>query len=389
MNQRGFRHRWTLGLAALIATALTATACGAGSQASPSAAVSGSGSPSLASPTTSDLVAVADKAQPAVVKIVVATCDQSGTGSGFFIDATHVLTAGHVVADSKSIALTSGNSRYVGNVVGYNSRADVAMIEIRQGRFAGTPLTLANDDPRVGDAIVAIGFPLGEALTSTRGHVTGTGERVRIEDGVRRGRLIKTDSLVSPGNSGGPLVGLDGRAYGVVHAGDTYDTEFGWAVSPVVAADFARAWLNQPQSYESPNCSGGGGGWVDSGPSEPPDQQGGVKPDSWPSYQYAGPAAYNVCLQASYPITEGLRAPSSPPSGSSKYWTITSVQAALRALNYGSPRGVVVDGKYGPRSAAAVRSFQSRKGLTVDGLVGPQTWGELHRTVGLWSGLCG
>lgn len=114
----------------------------------------------------------------------------------------------------------------------------------------------------------------------------------------------------------------------------------------------------------------------------------GAAPQDWPSYQYAGPAEYDVCDQSSYPLSDGLSSATSPAYGSPEYWTVVSLQAGLHSLKYGSGSGVVVDGMYGPQTAAAVRSFQTNKGLTVDGLVGPQTWGSLHQWVNNYPGIC-
>ena len=61
---------------------------------------------------------------------------------------------------------------------------------------------------------------------------------------------------------------------------------------------------------------------------------------------------------------------------------VRSVQAVLQRIGITDAAGrqVVVDGSYGPQTAAAVKRFQKRKGLTVDGKVGPQTWRKLSRS---------
>ena len=61
---------------------------------------------------------------------------------------------------------------------------------------------------------------------------------------------------------------------------------------------------------------------------------------------------------------------------------VRSVQAVLQRIGIKDSAGreVIVDGSYGPRTAAAVKRFQMRKGLTVDGKVGPQTWKKLSRS---------
>lgn len=345
-----------------------------------------------ASPTSSTeaLLAAAHAAEPAVSKIDVRTCDDRGSGSGFFIDGSHLVTAAHVVDSALTIDVGLGSRTVAAEVIGYNARADVAMLQLVGTTYDGTPLTLSEEDPKVGAPIAAIGYPGGESLTSTRGTVTDVNQSVEVQDGVRRGRLVKTDALVSPGNSGGPLVGTDGKVYGVVHAGGIYDTEYGWAVSPVVASDFVRAWQAQPQSYAAPSCGSSDPGWDDSGPTEAPQPSsgGGAAPVSWPAYEYVGPSAYDVCQTSTYPLSRGLSTATSSPAGTPQDWSVQSLQAGLRALNYGSPKPVVVDGDFGPQTARAVRSFQARKGLVVDGLVGQQTWGALYDALHAYTDIC-
>ena len=188
--------------------------------------------------------------------------------------------------------------------------------------------------------------------------------------------MVKTDALVSPGNSGGPLIGIDGRVDGVVHAGDRYDTEYGWAVSPVVASDFARAWLKQPKRFSAPSCSSPGDGWLDSGPAT---ESAG--------YAFVGPPKYDACINPAYPIDSGLSVKTRSPAGSAADWTVRSVQTGLRALGYGLS-DVVVDGDYGPKTASAVGAFQRAEGLGVDGVVGQQTWDALHRSLKELPGAC-
>jgi len=113
-----------------------------------------------------------------------------------------------------------------------------------------------------------------------------------------------------------------------------------------------------------------------------------VRPASWPTYAYYGPSSYDVCQQNSYPLSIQLASPFSPPADSAEYWTVMSAQAALRSLNYGSPTPITADGQDGPRTTAAVVSFQARKGYVTDGVIGPQTWAGLNSWVHEWQGTC-
>ena len=148
--------------------------------------------------------------QAGVVQIVTA----SGSGSGFIIDASGlVITNEHVVGSNSGVSvwLTNGRS-YGGEVLERNVTADLALVRIPGGAgFQPIPMALTGS-ARVGDEVLALGFPLadriGSNLTVTRGIISST----RMVNGVN---LLQTDAAINPGNSGGPLVNIDGKVIGV------------------------------------------------------------------------------------------------------------------------------------------------------------------------------
>lgn len=120
----------------------------------------------------------------------------------------------------------------------------------------------------------------------------------------------------------------------------------------------------------------------------PPAPRSVADPAGWPPYEYYGPTGYDVCATSSYPLPSLLRAGSQPAPGTAEYETLTSAQAGLRALNYGEPGPIPVDGDFGAMTEAAARSFQRNKGLTVDGTIGPETWAALHEWLNSYAGIC-
>jgi len=80
-----------------------------------------------------------------------------------------------------------------------------------------------------------------------------------------------------------------------------------------------------------------------SGPTESsspvPVDPGESRPAGWPPYEYAGPAAFDVCAVSDFPLAAPLVTPTNPAPGTAEYWAVMSAQAALRALNYGKPTG--------------------------------------------------
>lgn len=112
----------------------------------------------------------------------------------------------HVVNQSAALSLTAGENGAGGTtsgvVVGIDSSTDVALVRVNRP-ISGHVFTLATAAPRVGQEVAAIGFPVGDPMTFTRGTVSGLDRTITLENVLRSG-LIETDAAVNPGNSGGP-----------------------------------------------------------------------------------------------------------------------------------------------------------------------------------------
>ena len=168
------------------------------------------GADDLSNESKSSLADLIERIQGSVVQIDVG----GGSGSGFIISADGtVVTNEHVVGSARSVTvwLTDGR-RFSGDVLERNSSADLAVVQIdSNGSFdyiaVGDP-----DKARVGDEVLALGFPLadriGSDLTVTRGIISSTREVSGVD-------LFQTDAAINPGNSGGPLVNMDGAVIGV------------------------------------------------------------------------------------------------------------------------------------------------------------------------------
>jgi S1-C subfamily serine protease len=134
-----------------------------------------------------------------------------GVGSGFFLNEEGlVLTAAHVVNEPKLKVRLASGKRYDASIVRVSPAADVALLRVQE--LTGTPcLRLAEHEPAIGADLYAIGAPGGQnhSFSLTRGIVSG----MRTVRGYAR---VQTDTPVSPGNSGGPLLGTDGRVQAVV-----------------------------------------------------------------------------------------------------------------------------------------------------------------------------
>ena len=143
-------------------------------------------------------------------------------GSGFVYDKQgHIVTNGHVVGDAKVVDVTfvDGN-RYTANVMAKDIDSDIAILQIskpQQLLSSLKPLLLGDSSKMdVGDAVIAIGNPFGLSDTMTTGIVSGIGRSLPISlGGFTIPNVIQTDAPVNPGNSGGPLLNMQGEMIGM------------------------------------------------------------------------------------------------------------------------------------------------------------------------------
>ena len=172
------------------------------------------------------VVAVYELTGPAVVNITSVSyaydffmrpVPQEGTGSGFIYDAqSHIVTNYHVVENAEELSVTLADGRvYPATVVGVDPSNDLAVISIETDDLP-EPITLGDsDDLRVGQFVVAIGNPFGQAGTLTVGVISALGRIIASPDDRFIGEAIQTDAAINPGNSGGPLLDLQGRVIGI------------------------------------------------------------------------------------------------------------------------------------------------------------------------------
>ena len=136
-------------------------------------------------------------------------------GSGFIVDKSgYILTNAHVVEDSSRITvrLQSGEE-FIAKVIGADEETDLAVVKIDAGRDLPVIKLADSDKARVGDWVLAIGSPFGLAQTVTAGIISQV-QRVTPYATVFQ-KFIQTDAAINRGNSGGPLVNMDGEVIGI------------------------------------------------------------------------------------------------------------------------------------------------------------------------------
>lgn len=170
---------------------------------------------------------IAARVLPAVVSIEVRLGQGGDSGSGIVIDkAGYILTNNHVVsmATDSAAQLTvvfddGAGTRAAARIVGRDPATDLAVLKV-DGVSGLTVATLGDSDElAVGDAVIAIGSPLGLSGTVTTGIISALHRAVRLGGaGTDTNAVIdavQTDASINPGNSGGPLVDATGAVIGV------------------------------------------------------------------------------------------------------------------------------------------------------------------------------
>jgi S1-C subfamily serine protease len=230
-----FRKRPRSTLAAAIAAsalvgagggAATYAALGAG-ESTPAARTVTVGSAAPVADVSGDL-SVAElykRSAASVVEITVASGGEGSfggqgqsQGSGFVYDEQgHVITNQHVVADARSATVKlSDGSTHGATVVGTDPSTDLAVLKVDAPASVLQPLELADSEElEVGDGVVAIGSPYGLEQTVTAGIVSALHRQITAPNDFSINDAIQTDAAINHGNSGGPLLDLEGRVVGV------------------------------------------------------------------------------------------------------------------------------------------------------------------------------
>lgn len=182
---------------------------------------SGSGSVKAKSGTAVDWTAVAKEVSDSVVAIDVATSDGEAKGSGVVIsDKGYIATNNHVISGAQQIQVTlASGAVYSAKVVGTDTTTDLAVIkldnppsDLKVAEFADS------DNLAVGEAVMAIGNPLGYDDTATTGIVSALNRPVTVTDDDNNAivtNAVQIDAAINPGNSGGPTFNAAGQVIGI------------------------------------------------------------------------------------------------------------------------------------------------------------------------------
>jgi serine protease Do len=139
--------------------------------------------------------------------------DGVGLGSGFVIDgAGYIVTNNHVVDNADEVQVRLWDDRELeAEVVGADPQTDLALLKVEVAGLPELPLG-DSDGVRVGEDVIAVGNPFGLGGTVTRGIVSAMSRDINAGPYVD---FIQTDAAINRGNSGGPLLNMEGEVIGV------------------------------------------------------------------------------------------------------------------------------------------------------------------------------
>jgi S1-C subfamily serine protease len=229
----------------------------------------------------SSLSSMIEEVVPSVVNVQVTSfafdpltggSEAKGEGSGVVIDRNGIiLTNNHVISGAVkvNVVFNDGHDQMEGRVIGSDPKRDIAVVKVNADDLS--PITMGHsDEMKLGDTVVALGFPLGlgSGPTVTQGIVSGLDRTIRVprENGdiEKLLGLLQTDAAINPGNSGGALVDSQGHLVGIntaaAQASSAENVGFAIAIDgalPIVkdilsAPATKKAWLGvQLYSIES------------------------------------------------------------------------------------------------------------------------------------------
>lgn len=192
------------------------------------------GSTSANEQSTSPYTRVYRATIPSVVLVRTYANGPTGLGSGFSYGDGFVVTNQHVVAGASTVRVQFREGEWrVADVVGTDIYSDLAVLGVKNRPAHAEPLSFSRSEPPVGTRVVAIGAPFDLGGSVSAGIISGQDRALPAANGFTIPDAVQTDAAVNPGNSGGPLVTLDGDVAGVVNAGA--GDSIGFAISAALA----------------------------------------------------------------------------------------------------------------------------------------------------------
>ena len=187
---------------------------------------------------------VVESTEPSVVKIraIAPSCQKVLEGSGFVLSPDRVMTNAHVVAGANSVTVEASGNPYDATVVSYDPTVDIAILSVPN--LPSGPLAFANTPVTSGTQAVVMGYPGGGGFMATPARIRElielSGPDIYRSATVNR-EVYTVRASVEQGNSGGPLIDLNGQVLGVVFGAAVDDNDTGFVLTAKeVAAQLAH-----------------------------------------------------------------------------------------------------------------------------------------------------
>ena len=198
-----------------------------------------------------NLADLLEKVEPAVLRLDVTGKEGKSIGSGFVIDAAGIaITNVHVVANAQKATakFEDGRSFDVEGVLGFDASRDIAVIKLRLAQKLPT-LKLQEKAPRKGEPVVAVGSPQGLSFTATEGIISAIrpgAELLALGKPEAAGTWLQSSAPISPGNSGGPLLNLQGEVVGMNTLQLRSGQNLNFAIAAADIADVVAKFADKP-----------------------------------------------------------------------------------------------------------------------------------------------
>jgi S1-C subfamily serine protease len=190
--------------------------------------------------------------EPSVVKIraIAPGCQKVLEGSGFVLSPDRVMTNAHVVAGSNNVTVEASGNPYDATVVSYDPTVDIAILSVPH--LPAGPLAFANGPVKSGTEGIVMGYPGGGGFMATPARIRElielNGPDIYRTATINR-EVYTVRANVEQGNSGGPLIDLDGQVIGVVFGAAVDDNDTGFVLTAKeVAAQLAHIGDTTPVS---------------------------------------------------------------------------------------------------------------------------------------------
>jgi len=206
-------------------------------------------------PSQAEARAAAEAAAASTLQVIGPACDVIQEGSGFVAADGYVVTNAHVVAGMDDPEVRSAEGLSDATTVLFDPDLDLAILSVPGA--TGPPLPLATEPLDRGAPGAVLGYPQGGPLDVRRAAVRRTIDAVGRDiygHGEVERLVLELQTLVRPGNSGGPFVLPDGRVAGVVFAASSGDDDVGYAIAADEVEDPLRTAMGRTTPVDTGPC---------------------------------------------------------------------------------------------------------------------------------------